>query len=90
MKRDYVYDFNVLLWLAAPQFQFDHPKKYTIIISEDLANDILSNAKKLYKRTGFNLTSDVSEFILENKNISSSDPRNNDAFNCATNSVNNG
>jgi hypothetical protein len=55
-------------------------------MSEDLANDTLSNAKKLYKRTGFNFTSEVSKFILENTNISSSDPRNNDAFNSATNS----
>ncbi len=68
------------------KFQFDHPKKFTIIISEDLANDRISNAKKLYKRTGFNFTSDVSKFILENTNISSSDPRNNDVFNSATNS----
>jgi hypothetical protein len=61
-------------------------KKFTIIISEDLANDTLSNAKKLYKRTGFNFTSDVSKFILENTNISSSDPGNNEVFNSATNS----
>jgi hypothetical protein len=40
----------------------------------------------MYKITGFNFTSHVSKFILENKNISSSDPRNNYAFNSATNS----
>jgi hypothetical protein len=36
--------------------------------------------------TGFNFNSDVSKFILENTNISSSDPGNNDVFNSTTNS----
>jgi hypothetical protein len=40
----------------------------------------------LYQRIGFNFTSDVSKFILENTNISSSDPRNKDVFNTARNS----
>ncbi len=41
--------------------------------------------KKIYKRTRFNFSSDVSKFILENENIYFSDPRNY-VFNSATNS----
>jgi hypothetical protein len=68
------------------KFQTDHPERFTIIRFEDLANDPLSNAKMLYQRTGFNFTPEVSKFISENTNISSSDQRNNDIFNTARNS----